>query len=140
MTTKDELEARNVELEADLAEARKGGDTAELKKRIATLEGAAGVDSTPPRESRPPEERSKRYGGALLKTALEHYPDPENYPDGKKVLSAAEQENIKLRRQVAEQEARQHAAAEMRKPSGGGDLMGPPPGPPNPPVGQHQVG
>lgn len=104
MPTKDELEAQNTALLQENEKLRGNGEVTELKSRIAALEGTS-IPSTPVRPGRPDEERSKRYGGALLKTALQFHPDPVNYPDGSRVISPLEQENIELRRQLAEQGA-----------------------------------
>ncbi len=140
MPTKDELEVRNAQLEAQLKEARKGGDTASLKARIATLEGAAGVDATPPRPSRPDEVRVKNYGGALLKTVLEQNPDPKNYPEGGRAPSPLELENIELKRQLAEQGAVARDPVVVLDDTEFNESEVEVPGPPTPPSGQAQYG
>lgn len=104
MPTKDELEAQNATLLQENDKLRGNGQVEELKSRIAALEGTS-VPSAPARPSRPDEERASRYGRELLKTALQFHPDPVNYPDGSRVISPLEQENIELKRQLAEQGA-----------------------------------
>lgn len=129
------------ELEAEIADLRTGDGSGDVGRRLAALERQA---APPPaaRASRPDAVRARYYSGALLNTALQSHPDEKNYPGGKKVLSATEEEVLRLRAEVAGMRS-QKALRDRLEQEGDAKPNEEPervPGPPDPPAGQAQYG